>query len=623
VILVLLAILSIATVVVGLALRRRERIESPTLAEQVSSKVTTPESTPADNDQAGPVTVREVKPGSEVESHLFSGLAPEPDSPLDDIGRLDLSVGLLRRAMPELSAARTLSRTQVKALIIAAGVGLVGFLVLGHVLLILVLIPIIATYLAVLGFRLVLLRRSLVAPHTVLISDEEALAVPDWMLPVYTVLVPAFREPEVMVRLVAQLRQLNYPRHRLDVKLLLESDDTRTVVAAREAIGSDAEGIEVVLVPASLPRTKPKALNYGLTSARGQLLTIYDAEDRPDPLQLRRAAVALGRLPDNIVCLQAKLLFFNPQQNLITRWFAIEYQMWFAQLLPGLVDVDAPVPLGGTSNHFRRQVLTDIGAWDPFNVTEDADLGVRLHRLGYRTAVLDSITYEEANSDFVNWVRQRSRWYKGYLQTWLVNMRHPRELCRDLGWKAFILFNLFVGGTPLLAILNPVFWVMTIFWFVTRSNFILSLFPMPVYYAGLMCLLAGNFAFVYATMLSAFENDEPKLVLAAALTPFYWVMMAVAATKAGLQILISPSYWEKTAHGLDRLAAEPKPDPSPEGGAPVSSTEPDSLAPAGISSDGPGSSSAVNPAVALPPSSTATFAPQHSRDGIVAESSGA
>jgi cellulose synthase/poly-beta-1,6-N-acetylglucosamine synthase-like glycosyltransferase len=211
-------------------------------------------------------------------------------------------------------------------------------------------------------------------------------------------------------------------------------------------------------------------------------------------------------------------------------------------------------------------VLTDIGAWDPFNVTEDADLGVRLHRLGYRTGILDSITYEEANSDFVNWVRQRSRWYKGYLQTWLVNMRNPRELQRDLGWKAFILFNLFVGGTPLLAMLNPVFWLMTLLWFVTRSSVILSLFPAPVYYAGLVCWLAGNFVFVYATMLSAFENDEPKMVMAAALTPIYWAMMAVAATKAVYQIIFTPSYWEKTFHGLDLLDDV---KPAPETALPI------------------------------------------------------
>lgn len=492
-------------------------------------------------------------PGPEIASALFSGLAPDDIDELDDLGRLDISIDLLRRSLPEWSASKTVSRRQFRGFLIAICVFVVGLVVFGHNLLIVFIVtPIIGLYMAAILLRLVLFRRSLSDPRILKISDEEALAVPGWRLPVYTVLVPAFREPEVMPRMVAQLRRMSYPRDRLDIKLLLEADDQVTIDAARSAIGTDTQGFEVVLVPMAQPQTKPKALNYGLTLARGQLLTIYDVEDRPDPLQLRRAAVALARLPDKVVCLQARLLYFNPQQNLITRWFAIEYQMWFAQLLPGLVDADAPIPLGGTSNHFRRKVLVDTGAWDPFNVTEDADLGVRLHRLGYRTAVLDSVTYEEANSDFVNWVRQRSRWYKGYIQTWLVNMRQPRQLMRDLGLKGFVLFNLFVGGTPLLAILNPVFWVMTVVWFVTRSPFLLSLFPMPLYYAGMACLIAGNFVFVYATMLSAYENDEPKMVLAAALTPFYWVMMAIAATKALVQIVVSPSYWEKTFHGLDR-----------------------------------------------------------------------
>jgi len=187
-------------------------------------------------------------------------------------------------------------------------------------------------------------------------------------------------------------------------------------------------------------------------------------------------------------------------------------------------------------------------------VTERDELGTAYEGLVTTALLPNAVARALTDCHLLSSVwRQRSRWYKGYLQTWLVNMRHPMELKRDLGWKAFILFNLFVGGTPLLAMLNPVFWLMTILWFITRSTVILSLFPMPVYYAGLVCWLAGNFIFVYATMLSAFESDEPKMVLAAALTPLYWLMMAVAATKAFFQIVVSPSYWEKTFHGLDQL----------------------------------------------------------------------
>src|SRR5262249_9500295 len=186
-------------------------------------------------------------------------------------------------------------------------------------------------------------------------------------------------------------------------------------------------------------------------------------------------------------CLQAQLTYHNSNQNLITRFFAAEYLMWFWLFLPGLNSTNAPVPLGGTSNHMRRAVIESLGAWDPYNVTEHADLGIRLHRFGWRTAVLGSQTYEEANSDFVNWVKQRSRWYKGYLQTWLVHLRHPVRLWRELGPVGFFQFNLFVGGTPLLALLNPVFWFLTLLWFAAEARSLPTPFPPPPYFRGMFC----------------------------------------------------------------------------------------------------------------------------------------
>ena len=380
------------------------------------------------------------------------------------------------------------------------------------------------------------------------VSDAAALAVPESDLPIYTVLVPAYREPEVMVYLIRALDRLAYPIDRLDVKLLLEADDEASIAAANWAITGNH--IQVVCVPPAEPRTKPKALNYGLQLAKGEFVTVFDAEDRPDPLQLRKAVVAMRAAPQELGCLQARLGYFNPDQNLITRWFTMEYATWFSQFLPGLVVNDAPVPLGGTSNHFRRSVLEEVGAWDPFNVTEDADLGMRLHRLGYRTAVLDSMTWEEANSDFVNWIKQRSRWYKGYLQTWAVHLRHPVRLYRDLGPRGFAEFNLFVGGTPLLALLNPIFWAMSIMWFVSEPLAIRLLLPVPIYYFSLFCWLGGNFALTYLNLVVAQEMGGPRMHRAALATPLYWVMMSIAATKAAVQFVFQPSHWEKTVHGL-------------------------------------------------------------------------
>jgi cellulose synthase/poly-beta-1,6-N-acetylglucosamine synthase-like glycosyltransferase len=458
----------------------------------------------------------------------------------------------LRLPSRDFSAARTLTAPQRRFGLGVAG-ALTTLLVIAPITAI-TLVVALATllYLGAAIFRLRLFWVALEAPQQLSVTDEEARAIPDVELPIYTIVVPAYREPEVIADLLTQLDRLEYPRDRLDVKLLLEEDDPETQRAAMAA--SPGPHVEVLVVPDGEPKTKPKACNVGLARARGEFVTIYDAEDQPEPLQLRRSVVAFSRCDPEVACLQAKLSYYNADQNLITRWFTAEYAMWFSQLLPGLVRQSAPVPLGGTSNHFRRSALLAVGGWDAFNVTEDADLGIRLHRLGLRTLVLDSTTLEEANSDFVNWVKQRSRWYKGYLQTWLVHMRHPRRLVRELGLGGFVGFNLFVGGTPLIALLNPVFWALTYVWFIAHPPFVAALFPAALYYSSLLCMTIGNLAFYYATIVSARMTGQPRLVLAATLAPAYWAMMSIAAIKALVQIFSVPHFWEKTAHGLDRPA---------------------------------------------------------------------
>jgi glycosyltransferase XagB len=450
----------------------------------------------------------------------------------------------------ERSATETLTRPQTTVLrvVLAAMLLSMTFAPMGTLVAIVAVTT--ALYVGAFAYRLRIFWRALNNPAELRISDAEALAVWEHALPTYTVLVPAFREPEVIGQVIRNLQLLDYPPERLDIKLLLEEDDVATLAAAEEARPPDH--IQIVRVPAGEPRTKPRACNYGLTLARGKYVTIYDAEDHPEPLQLRRAVIAFRQTAGRYACLQAKLVYHNAGQNSITRWFATEYAMWFSQLLPGLIADAAPLPLGGTSNHFVRSVLDAVGGWDPYNVTEDADLGIRLHRAGHRTAVLDSITYEEANSDFVNWVKQRSRWYKGYMQTWLVHMRDPRQLLADVGPAGFIGFHLFVGGTPWLSLVNPVFWALTAIWFISPLEFIRQLFPFWIYYFAIFCLIFGNLAYVYTNMVAARQHGRPDLVLASMLSPLYWVMMSIAAIKALVQLVTAPSFWEKTVHGLDR-----------------------------------------------------------------------
>lgn len=397
---------------------------------------------------------------------------------------------------------------------------------------------------------LLLIRGALRCPRTQVVSDVEALALDDSELPTYTILVPAYREADVIHQTVAALEQLVYPADKLDIKFLLEPDDAETRFALFRVV--TRMSLEVIVVPPGGPKTKPKACNAGLRAARGELITIYDIEDRPDALQLRRAVVAFRRLDPSVVCLQAKLAYHNAHQNLITRWFAAEYTSWFSLVLPALPANGGPVPLGGTSMHMKSRVLRQIGGWDPYNVTEDADLGIRLQRFGYRTEVLDSTTMEEANSDFINWLRQRSRWYKGYFQTWLVHMREPIRLWRQLGTPAFIRFNLIVGATPLVAVLNPVFWTLTILWFTVQPRLLLALFPPWLYLPGLISMVLGNFALLYVAVIAIRLSNRPSLLGAVMTSPLYWLMMSIAAIKALLQLVVAPYWWEKTVHGLDR-----------------------------------------------------------------------
>jgi cellulose synthase/poly-beta-1,6-N-acetylglucosamine synthase-like glycosyltransferase len=463
--------------------------------------------------------------------------------------RLEASISGFADRVPLMSARNLVSRGQRNFFL-----GLLVVIIIGLVLDVGVTVTVIVTgftlaYVVAVTYRAYLFTRSTKAAALEIVTDEEALTVPDSELPFYTILLPAYNEASVINKLVENLAQMDYPVDRLEVLLLVEEDDEATLGALRAS--KPPEQFKLVVIPPAEPRTKPKALNYGLTLARGDIVAIYDVEDKPDILQLRRAAVTLNRYGPDVACVQAQLSYGNATQNIITRWFTVEYAMWFSYFLPGLVTLTAPIPLGGTSNHFRRSALRTLGGWDPYNVTEDCDLGIRMFREHYEIKVLSSTTLEEANSDFVNWVKQRSRWYKGYLQTFLIHLRSPRRLREETGLKGMGHLCAFVGGTPILAAVNPLFWVLTLVWFIAHPQFLEEIFPSPVYYAGLVLWAFGNFLLWYLTVLTARHTRAVGLVLAAMLVPIYWVMMSIAAIKAMWQLVVTPSFWEKTAHGLD------------------------------------------------------------------------
>ena len=279
-------------------------------------------------------------------------------------------------------------------------------------------------YVVCITYRGYLFVRSTGSDVSELVTDEEARAVPDAELPTYTVMIPAYHEPEVINHLLSSIARLEYPVRLLQVLVLVEADDSETIDALRDQ--DPGPQFTLVFIPPAEPRTKPKALNFGFVAGAGRARR----RSTTPRTSLTLFSCAAPRLPSDdwgltSVASRRSLSYNNSDQNLITKWFTVEYAMWFSFFLPGLASMKAPIPLGGTSNHFRRLALRSLGGWDPYNVTEDADLGIRMFREGYTVKVLESVTLEEANSDFVNWVKQRSRWYKGYLQTFFVHMRSP------------------------------------------------------------------------------------------------------------------------------------------------------------------------------------------------------
>jgi cellulose synthase/poly-beta-1,6-N-acetylglucosamine synthase-like glycosyltransferase len=417
-------------------------------------------------------------------------------------------------------------------------------------------------YLLTSGYRLFLAWRGLASGAGIQVTaDEIAAADQDW--PSYTVLVPLYKEVSVLPGLTTSLGGLDYPKDRLEIFLLLEEDDTDTIAAARAQ--NLPPPFRIIVVPNGIPKSKPRACNVGLALANSVYTVIYDAEDMPEPDQLKKVVTVFRRLGDRVGCIQGKLNYYNQKQNLLTRWFAAEYSMWFDLYLPGLDATNAPIPLGGTSNHFPTALLLQLGGWDAFNVAEDADLGMRFARSGYTTAVVDSTTWEEATSRTGNWIRQRSRWIKGYAQTWLVNMRHPVALYRDLGPGRFLSFQATVGGTVFMLMANPIFWLMALIWLLTHWWVINALFPTVVYFVGTVSFFVGNFAFCYAALLACLHRRYYPLAAAALLVPPYWILMSIAAWKGVLQLITKPFYWEKTTHGHFQGVTIPVAEGSPSG----------------------------------------------------------
>lgn len=385
---------------------------------------------------------------------------------------------------------------------------------------------------------------------------KEQTKLDEQTLPMYTILVPMLREKRVTVEHLAEnLKLLDYPTHKLDIKLVLESDDTDTIEIVKDL--KLPPYFEIVRVPVSEPRTKPKACNYAVKFARGEFVTIYDAEDKPDPDQLKLALMTFRQGDERLACVQCALNYYNSKENWLTRMFTTEYTFWFDLMLPALSRLNLPIPLGGTSNHFRTAFLKEMVAWDPFNVTEDADLGTRMSRLKYRSQAVTSTTYEEANCRTINWIKQRTRWIKGYMQTYLVHMRNPIKLFRDLGPKGFMSFQLFIGGTVFSNLANIILLVIFTLGLLIGHDKISVLFPSPTMELAYLNLLVGNLLLMLLNAMAIWRRRMYSLVPLVLTVPVYWFLASVASYRALHQLFFNPSRWEKTEHGISKLFIEP------------------------------------------------------------------
>jgi cellulose synthase/poly-beta-1,6-N-acetylglucosamine synthase-like glycosyltransferase len=458
------------------------------------------------------------------------------------------AVAGLIKARPEWSAKAGLARWQIYAGVIAGGVfaGAAcvapreALMVLGLFLSLFFLLAILLRLAAVLSLAFPAAKRR----KPGLLSDAD--------LPRYTVLVPLFKEAQVLPHLARALAELDYPPAKLDIKIVLEAVDTATIEAAA---GLAFPGnVDLIIVPDRQPRTKPKALNYALQFATGDFAVIYDAEDRPDPDQLRKAATVFYDASAEVACLQARLDYFNARENWLSRQFTIEYATLFRGLLPLLSRFGLPLPLGGTSNHFRIGVLRALGAWDPYNVTEDADLGMRLHRAGYRVETLDSTTYEEACCQSLPWVKQRTRWLKGWMQTFGVHMRAPAATLRQTGLAGFLAFQAYFAGIIVSSLAHPLFYVL-LAWDAIQG----TLFKAGATLRGdiLLAVAIVNFIGGYAVnlalgVMSLRGTGHKGLWPHVIFVPLYWLYVSAAAYRAVWQLFRAPFYWEKTEHGVSR-----------------------------------------------------------------------
>jgi cellulose synthase/poly-beta-1,6-N-acetylglucosamine synthase-like glycosyltransferase len=469
-------------------------------------------------------------------------LAIAPRSKIESALMAQVGARLARRAETRVSNSDSCRSYDPKPLFkvilgVALGVLLLAYLQPTVVVLTLVFAALILAYLQI-GLKLLAVVQRVPPPAPVNL-------LPNGDLPMISIMVALYKESRIVARLIRRLEYLDYPPGKLEVIFLIEDADRATATAL--------SGLQlplwmrVVSVPTGRIRTKPRALNYGLDHCRGSIIGVYDAEDAPAADQLRVVANHFLGADDRLACLQGRLDYYNPNSNWLARCFTIEYAAWWRIFLPGIERLGLALPLGGTTLFFRRAALADLGAWDAHNVTEDADLGIRLARRGYRCELIPTVTQEEANCRTSPWIKQRSRWIKGFMMTWATHMRDPALLYRELGLRRFIGFQVMFAGSFFQALFAPILWTL---WLLPFGLF--GLGPLPA--SAILPLASFGIlaeAFLFCCNLAALRKTDHKINPLWIFTMLFYNMLAsFAAYKALWEMLFHPFYWDKTSHGL-------------------------------------------------------------------------
>lgn len=375
-------------------------------------------------------------------------------------------------------------------------------------------------------------------------SDESLLNQNDLSLPIYSIFIPLYKESNMIKQILQVIDSLNYPKNKLDVKFIVEESDTETIVAITEQ--DLPRYIQVIQVPYSIPQTKPKAMNYALPDATGEFLTVYDAEDIPDPNQLLNVIKEFRNSPESYACIQCLLDFHNENTNILTKLFSFEYKLWFGYLIKGLSNMNLPITLGGSSNHFKTNILRQLGGWDPYNVTEDADLGIRLFCKGYNVKLINSTTLEESLLNIKSWFKQRSRWIKGFIVTYLVYILNTKNhSLKKRGAYQSIVPHLFLGISTYNFLILPINLIGSVL--LPKSYIIEQIYMLNLYIHIIYC---------YSILFIIYLKNKDSILkytiinlVAILLWPVYFFMHSIAAYIALYELLFCPFNWQKTTHG--------------------------------------------------------------------------